>query len=247
MKRMLLAICLFSGISTLCAEPCVSTAAELKSAREQFVLADAELNVAWKPLKGKLSAAQFAATLSKQRLWLTYRDETAAASASGEPFVELASMTQCAAFELSRAEITRTRAAALQAIVLPAASDWSGVYDDSFGGQISIDTRADGLHFLIDVVRSTAFHTGRIVGVAQIKGQSAIYRTTTDDFSTEAEDDTLPVVISMTRDGAQLEVAAENAENFGGARAYFDGDYVRVRALDKADAVEIDNAVSESE
>ena len=156
-------------------------------------------------------------------------------------------MTQCAEFEATRAEITGSRTKVLQALVLPAASSWSGVYEDSFGGQISIDARADGLHFLIDVVRSTAYHTGRIVGVAQIEGSSAIFRTTTDDFSTEAEHDTLPVVVSMSRAANQLEVVAENAQNFGGMRAYFDGSYVRLGALNKAGAAEIDTAMSERE
>ena len=122
MKKMLMAILLCSGISSVCAEPCVSTAAELKSAREKFALADVALNAAWQPLKTKLPAAQFAATLKQQRLWLSYRDEMAAASASGEPFVELATVTQCAEFELARAEITGSRSKVLQALVLPAAS-----------------------------------------------------------------------------------------------------------------------------
>ena len=101
------------------------------------------------------------------------------------------------------------------------------------------------MHFLIDVVRSTNYHTGRIVGVAPIKGNSAIYRTTTEDFSSEAEHDTLPVVVSLTRSGNQLEVVAENAQNFGGMRAYFDGSYVRVSALNKTGAAEIDTAMRE--
>ena len=247
MKKMLLVISLFLGFGTLCAEPCVSSAAKLRAAREQYAAADTALNAAWKPLKSTLSATQFAATLSQQRLWLSYRDEMAAAIASGEPFAELASMTQCAEFEISRAEITATRTKVLRALALPAATSWSGVYEDSFGGQISLDARADGVHFLIDVVRSTAYHTGRIVGVAQIKGNSAIYHTTTEDFSSEAEHDTLPVVVSLTRSGNQLEVVAENAQNFGGMRAYFDGSYVRVAALNKAGAAGIDTAMSERE
>lgn len=222
----------------------MSSAAELKSAREKFAAADAALNSAWKPLKAKLSAAQFAATLKQQRLWLNYRDEMAAASASGEPFVELATMTQCAEFEISRAEITGSRTKLLQAQLVPAAGSWGGVYEDSFGGQISVDVRADGLHFLIDVVRSTAYHTGRIVGVAQVKGNSAVYRSIAEDFSTEAEHDTLPVVVSLKRAGNQLEVKVENAQNFGGMRAYFDGSYVRVGALKLAGAAEIDSAMS---
>ncbi len=245
MKKFMIAILLFSGASTLCAEPCVSTAVELNSARAQFALADAALNTAWKPLKGQLSASQFAATLKQQRLWLAYRDETAAASASGEPFAESATMTQCAAFELARAEMTSARASVLLALGLPATNDWSGVYDDSFGGQVSIDARTDGLHFLINVVRGPAFDIGSIGGIALSKGQKATYRTTTDDFSTEAEDDTLPVFVGLTRDGAQLEVVTENAQNFGGMRAYFDGTYVRVRALDQADSSEIDTASSD--
>ncbi len=247
MKKILLVLLLFSGFSTLCAEPCVSTPAALNSAREKFALADAALNAAWKPLKAKLSATQFAATLKEQRLWLAYRDETAAASAAGEPFVEVETMTQCAEFALSRAEITVSRTAVLQALVLPPVSDWSGVYNDSFGGQITIDARSDGLHFLIDVVRSTAYHTGRIVGVAKSKGQIATYRTTTEDFSSEAEDATKPVLVSMTRDGSRLDVVTENTENFGGMRAYFAGMYVRLRALDTADAQGLESALSERE
>ena len=246
MRIMLLAILLFGDIGTLCAEPCVSTAAQLKAAREKFALTDAALNAAWRPLKTTLSTAQFTAILKQQRQWLRYRDEMATASASGQPFAELASMTQCAEFELARAQITGSRTKVLQALVLPAASGWSGVYEDSFGGQISIDARADGLHFLIDVVRSTAYHTGRITGVAQSKGNSAIYRTTTENFDTDAED-TLPVLVSMTRASNQLEVVTENAENFGGMRAYFDGSYVRVSALDKTGAAEIDGAMPERE
>ena len=247
MKKIILAVMLLIGCSALCAEPCVSTAAQLKVAREKFAVADAALNVAWKPLKAKLSAAQFAATLKQQRLWLPYRDEMAAASAAGEAFVELATMTQCAEFEVYRADITRSRTKVLQALLLPAPSAWSGTYEDSFGGQISIDARADGLHFMINVVRSSAFHTGRIVGVAQVNGNTALFRTTTENYSTEAQDDTQPVLVTLSRAGNQLDVVADNAQNFGGMRAYFDGSYVRVGALGKTGASDIDEAMREQE
>lgn len=247
MKKMFLVILLVSGFGTLGAEPCVSTAAQRMEARKKFAGADAALNVAWKPLKAKLSAAQFAAVLKQQRLWIPYRDELAAASAAGGvPFAEVAQMQQCAEFEIYRAELSQSRTKVLQALIAPANASWSGVYEDSFGGTIRIDARADGLHFMIEVVRSTNFHTGRIVGVAQKKGETAIFRTTTEDYSTEAQD-TQAVVVTFSRDGSQLEVLAENAQNFGGMRAYFDGSYVRVGGLSKTGASEIDTAMSERE
>ncbi len=247
MKKILLVILLVSGFGALRAEPCVSTAAQLTEARKKFAVADAALNVAWKPLKAKLSAGQFAEVLKQQRLWIPYRDEMAAASAAGGvPFAEVAAMQQCAEFEIYRADMSYSRTKVLQALVAPANSTWSGVYEDSFGGTISIDARADGLHFMIDVVRSSTFHTGRIVGVARLKGETAIFRSTTEDFSTDAED-TLSVVVTFSRDGSQLAVVAENAQNFGGMRAYFDGSYVRVGGLGKTGAGEIDAAMSERE
>ena len=54
-------------------------------------------------------------------------------------------------------------------------------------------------------------------------------------------------MVSLTRNAIQLEVVAENARNFGGMRAYFDGSYVRVSSLNKAGAAEIDTAMSARE
>ena len=245
--RMLFAILLLSSFSSAHAAPCVSNAAQLKLARAEFATADAALNVAWKPLKAKLSAAHFAAVLKQQRLWIPYRDAMAAASAAGGvPFVEPASMQQCAKFEIYRADISRSRTKVLQALLAPATASWSGVYQDSFGGTISMDARGDGLHFMIDVVRSSAFHTGQIVGVAQVKGDAAIFRTTTDDYSTDAHD-TQPVLVTFSRDANQLQLVTENAQNFGGMRAYFDGDYVRVSALGKTGARDIEAALDNRE
>jgi uncharacterized protein YecT (DUF1311 family) len=222
---------------------CERAPAKLSAAQAKFKAADQQLNSVWKEVKAKLPGAQFQSILSEQRAWPEYRDVQAAVSAASGERVEIAQVRGCAELYDAQAQITESRRKYLAALIAPALADakfWRGAFSDSFGGAVFIDPRKDGLHFSLDVVRGETFHTGQIGGVAKLTGQQALFKTSTDNYETEDENDQLPVRVKFTRIGNVLSIETTNAQNFGGARAYFDGNYARIADLSADNIKQID-------
>jgi uncharacterized protein YecT (DUF1311 family) len=222
---------------------CERAPKKLSVAQAKFKAADQQLNTVWKEVKAKLPSAQFQKMLTEQRAWPEYRDVQAAVSAASGERVEIAQVRGCAELYDAQAEITESRRKYLAALIAPALADtkfWRGAFSDSFGGAVFIDPRKDGLHFSLDVVRGETFHTGQIGGVAKLSGQQALFKTSTDNYETDDPNDQLPVTVKLTRVGNVLSIETTNAQNFAGARAYFDGNYARVAELSAEDVAHID-------
>jgi uncharacterized protein YecT (DUF1311 family) len=219
----------------------------LAANKAAFAKADARLNNTWKIVRAKLAKDQFKALQDRQRYWPEYRDIMSATSAASRP-AEAKETLQCADFYRVQTDITNRREKFLQAQIASVPAEpgaaWTGRFDDSVGGVLLAYSAKDGIHFSIDVVRSEGYHTGMIAGVAKLEGGKAIYRTTTDDYSTDDPNDQKPVMITLIRRGNVIEVETENTQNFGGARAYFDSQYARFEALSAGDRKELDQAVA---
>lgn len=210
---------------------------------------DAQLNATWKQVKVKLPTDEFQALLMRQRSWPNYRDIMAASSALGRPAEAKEALDQ-AEFYCYQADITETRERFLRALIVDTstpnkAAAWSGEFNDSFGGTLLTSLQADGLHFSLSVVRGETYHTGGIGGVAKIVGSQAVFQTETENYETEQEGDTETAIVRIKKVGNLMRVETENAQNFAGARAYFDSDYARFEAAKATDLNAIKRNLSE--
>lgn len=107
------------------------------------------------------------------------------------------------------------------------ADQWPGVYRDGYGGELRIVERGGKLHLTLHVVRGPTHHPGIIGGTGVVNGGMAW-------FSKEGEGALqatwLTLLNNRKRDG-RIEVIGENTRPYHGARAYFDGHYLRVSLL----------------
>lgn len=168
----------------------------------------------------------FAALLSQQAAWYEWRDVKARDAA------QLMSQTDIFEEEYwwNLHHDTRVRTQYLEASLFthsPEAAglgDWEGYWVDGDGGFITITEPEPGLiEFAIDVVRGPTFHLGQIDGSAEVSDASVEYRV-------KPEPDWDETVISFSRDGPFLVVVGTNTQYFHGARAWFDGRYLRLGA-----------------
>lgn len=114
--------------------------------------------------------------------------------------------------------------------------DWDGQYRDGYGGRLAMVRRGAKLHFVLEVVRGPTHHTGSITGVAEVNGAMA-------RFAGEAPGDERPTWLSFlkNRNGdGRVEIIGENTQPFHGARAYFDGHYLRVAELSPQEKEEVE-------
>ncbi|MEX2386826.1 MAG: hypothetical protein WD534_03025 [Phycisphaeraceae bacterium] len=94
--------------------------------------------------------------------------------------------------------------------------------------------------FDLEVSRGPTSHYGRIAGTADRNGALARFTDrnapTRRQFKFEGDGDTW---LSFIRRGPTLEVVGVNTASYHGARAYFDGHYVRVAPLTDVAVTEV--------
>lgn len=78
----------------------------------------------------------------------------------------------------------------------------------------------------MEVVRGPTYHTGNLSGVMQVNGERARF---SDGGGEDAEAGEAWLDWKQV-DGQRIELEATNAQQYHGARAYFDGVYLRVDA-----------------
>jgi uncharacterized protein YecT (DUF1311 family) len=221
----------------LVALSCATTAAEqekapltLKQAKAEFEKADRELNDAWAAVKKAMSAEEFAPLKDEQKAWLEYREHMAHSPArTGEPAEPGQRGKQFSPEYYEEATaLTQDRAAWLRGVV----AEWkdedsvSGVWSDSYGGEMQVAVEKKKLYFSIDVVRGPTAHVGEIAGVASWNEPLGWF--TDKGRDKDKPDETNLAFISENR---RLRVVGANTSYYHGARAYFDGTYVRTRLL----------------
>jgi uncharacterized protein YecT (DUF1311 family) len=141
----------------------------LKEAKAEFEKQDKALNAAWDEVKKskELSDAEQAELKDEQKAWVAYRDEMSLSPGySGAPENE-AEARKSAEYFSCAASITEERTAWLKGRIAKApAENVTGVWSDSYGGELRIVQKDKKLYFSIDVVRGPTAHLGSISGIA---------------------------------------------------------------------------------
>lgn len=208
----------------------IPAATVLSNAKARYDTADKRLNEAWKTAKEEAGEKGLTTLQERQRNWLEHRDEMvqritwnairAAGEAEDPDSVDFKSVP---AYwnQMTYQTVDRT----------PILLAWSGknvaagkagTYTDSFGGTVVISETKDGLDFEIDVVRTPSFALGNIGGAAKLNGDTATWTETPEDKEKK------PAVVRLKFNADKsLTVETENAESYGGHRAYFDAQYFK--------------------
>jgi uncharacterized protein YecT (DUF1311 family) len=214
----------------------------LKQAQAEFEKADRDLNAAWADLKTRLGGA--AELLAEQKAWVGYRDHIATSpmitGLSGDRWDEKAARKTPEYFECA-AEMTRDRAAWLRGYGAELNdSDLSGHWSDSYGGDLQIVHKGGKLFFEIDVVRGPTAHVGSLAGVASWNYPLGWFSDKGRDKDKEDETN-----LAFVLENRKLRLFGANTQYYHGARAHFDGDYVRVKELSAAEKAELEIAAGE--
>ena len=235
-----------AGVAFVCSTLALAGTPSLEQERARFEAADAQLNAVYADAARELPAGAFEELRLDQRRWLERRDPYAEdvahleAGAAGltdpedEPW-----------FWIARTERTLARSEVLGGWLsyyrgLPAEAGWSGAWADGDGGWLlMLDDGSAHLAFDLFVVRGPTHHLGQLEGVAERIGRSA-------RFATASVWDEAPTWLTFVAEGPRVRLWAENARWFHGMRAYFDGDYVRVRALTEEERGQLESLLAQA-
>ena len=199
-----------------------------KEARAAFDKADHALNAAWAAARQALPETDFNKLKEDQRAWVEYRDYLSrspmytGADAQGDLALDSPEYLEAAA------GLEDMRSEWLKGLI----HEWkdatlTGKWTDSYGGSIEVVEREGRLYFSISVVRGPTSHGGEISGIAV--WNSKIGWFSDKGLDKEKTDETN---LSFILRDKKLEVIGANTGYYHGARAYFDGSYVKVKALD---------------
>lgn len=210
----------------------------LAEARSEFAAADGLLNALYAQAATELPAEAFEDLRRDQRRWLAGRDPYAAAVARLQGGAAEGAEEDEPWFWLARAERTAARSEVLRGWLVyfrdgRDATGWEGVWVDGDGGTVWVaEVAADRVALQVFVVRGPTFHLGELAGVAERHGRTA-------RFTARFEDEGPPTWLTLVIEGPRLRVFGEHTWPFHGVRAYFDGDYVRVRTLESGERAEL--------
>jgi len=228
---------------------CLSTAdaqekpLDAKAAKAAFDKADHALNAAWAAAKQKLPEDEFNKLKEDQRAWVEHRDYLArspmytGAVGRGELPLDAPEYLEAAA------GLEDMRSEWLTGLLHEWKDDsLTGEWTDSYGGSIEIVERDGHLHFVIQCVRGPTSHVGGLSGIA-------VWNSTIGWFSDKGrdKDKTDETNLSFVLSDKRLEINGANTGYYHGARAYFGGSYVKVKALDAKAQAKIVNAAKSGE
>ena len=200
----------------------------LKQAQADFGVADEELNEAWLAEKAKLTPGQFADLKEEQRGWLEHRDHLAFSPGYSGVDLDAKEPKKTVEYLSTAAALTEARVLWLKGLLRPEPESLTGTWTDSYGGHMEIVEKDGTLFFTIEVVRGPTAHLGGIAGMA-------VWNHPIGWFSDKGRDKSKTTETNLAfhwRDN-RLEVTGANTSEYHGARAYFDGRYVRVGDLDE--------------
>ena len=199
---------------------------DLARAKADFADADRQLNDEYQLTRKALRDSDFEALRDQQRDWLKYRDERSLEAVRyDQRSIPEGQEKSTAHYWQMMADLTRNRTEMVRGWRdIRADKPLTGRYSDDYGGTILLVEKDDRLYFAIDVVRGPTYHLGRISGSAQINGYLARYT----DNARDKDEETW---VTFITGGRRLKVMTVNAQYYHGARAYFDGDYLRVDDL----------------
>ena len=238
-----------SFVTLLLLAACLSTAdaqekpLDAKAAKAAFDKADHALNAAWAAAKQALPEVEFNKLKEEQRGWVEYRDSLARSpmytGADGQDDLAL----DAPAYLEAAASLEDMRTEWLKGLI----HDWkdetlTGYWTDSYGGSIEVVEKDNHLYFAISVVRGPTSHGGDISGIA-------VWNTSIGWFSDKGrdKDKTDETNLSFISRDKKLEIIGANTGYYHGARAYFDGSYVKVKTLDAKEQAKIVKAAKSGE
>lgn len=214
-----------------------------KEAKALFDKADHALNTAWAAAKEALPETEFNKLKEEQRAWVEYRDYLArspmftGADAQGDLALDSPEYLEAAA------SLEDERTTWLKGLI----HEWkdetlTGHWTDSYGGSIDVVERDGHLYFVVQCVRGPTSHVGDLAGVA-------VWNSTIGWFSDKGrdKDKTDETNLSFVLRDKKLEIVGANTDYYHGARAYFDGSYVKVKSLDAKAQTKIVKAAKSGE
>lgn len=212
-------------------------------AKALYEKADRALNDAWAVARKVLPESDYNVLKESQRAWVAHRDYLARSPmfAGAEGAEELS--LDAPEYLEAAAGLTDMRTSWLKGLVKDSGEDsLTGVWTDSYGGRIEIVEREGHLHFVMQCVRGPTSHIGGLAGVAAWNQTIGWF---SDKGHADGKDD--ETNLSFVLRAKKLEVIGANTGYYHGARAYFDGDYVRVEALSAKQQAKIVNAAKTGE
>lgn len=214
---------------TLCLSPV--RAEDLASTKAAFAAADKVLNQAYQSAKAELPAWRFETVQQEQRDWLGYRDERALAAARFDGGAAEGTEESNPEYWNAMTYLTETRTEILEAWrkIDSFEDEWEGVWSDGYGGHLTILRNGDDtVTFAIQVVRGPTYHLGALGGTAIVNESMARFTITPEGSGEE-------VWLTFLRENGKLRVIGANTHYYHGARAYFDGEYLRLREVTDED------------
>jgi hypothetical protein len=119
-----------------------------------------------------------------------------------------------------------------------------GLWRDSVGGMLMVAEDDSKVYFACSVVRGPTFHLGEIAGVAKWNDPLAFF---TDGGADRTEPDKRETWIVLRHDGSTIKLDSANSHHYHGARAFFDGEYTRTKALSADDKKKLIEAAKKGE
>lgn len=214
-----------------------------RAAKALFDKADNALNAAWATAKEALPESDFNKLKEDQRAWVEYRDALARspiyAGAEGHDELEL----DAPEYLEAAAGLADERTAWLKGLI----HEWkdetlSGHWTDSYGGSIDVVEREEHLYFVVQCVRGPTSHVGGLSGIAAWNPDIGWFSDKGRDKDKEDETN-----LSFIYRDAKLEIIGANTSYYHGARAYFDGSYVKVKTLNAKEQTKIVKAAKAGE
>lgn len=200
-----------------------------KEVKALYDKADHALNAAWAVAKEKLTAEEFNELKEDQRAWLEYRDYLARSTsyAGGGEQDENGLLRDSPAYLEAAAGLAKERTEWLRGLVAQWPDDsLTGIWNDSHGGWVTIVQQDGHLFFDAECARGHSIHLGSLLGVAVWNAPLGWYSDKGEDKDKEEETN----LCFIQRD-KKLELVGAKTKYYHGARAYFDGSYIKVREL----------------
>lgn len=217
---LIFAVCILTALTAV-----AGSKPTLEEARKQFDVADALLNKAYKSVCAELSKEQMVALRGRQREWIQYRDQKAE-SLLWFNGVKTDEPKERAEYWTYKASLTEDRVEFLRVFTGAAVSKGiSGKYRDFWDGDLSLEETKMGIVFSMSVIRGPSAHGGEISGVAQRKGDKAVYREVVEKG---ADRKACEITFSFI-DGHIVKVSGKNTDYYHGMGVSFDGLYFKTK------------------
>jgi len=212
---------------------------ELAAAQARFAAADRELNAVYRRARTELPEYRFEEIQEEQREWIGYRDQRSLDGARFDGGVTTEGAEKASpSYWDTAASLTETRTEILQGWLGADSfvSEWEGVWSAGYGGLLYLrETGDDTVEFFLTVVRGPTYHLGQIGGAILTNG--ILGRFATEAAPGDPGEETW---LTFLREDGRLRIVGVNTQYWHGARAYFDGQYIRIRELGPEDQEALD-------